>query len=66
MDNTDHHLLRAVEKDLTAHLAECALKSQMVWDELRHQRRILWGILVGIMTTLIGVVGVLLKAQLHL
>ena len=58
--------LREVEIDLASHLRECALKSEMVWDELRHQRRILWGILVGILTTLVAVVGVLMKAQLHL
>lgn len=72
MDNTDHHILRTVEKDLTAHLKECALKSEMVWKKLgeigveqRDQRRLLYGILAGVVAMLVSVVGYLATRGPH-
>jgi hypothetical protein len=62
----DDGRLRLVEISLASHLQGCEIKSQMVWDELKHQRRMLHGIFIGILTTLAGVCGVLIKVVMHL
>lgn len=58
--------LREVEIDLAGHLQECSVRGQMVWDELKSQRKLLWAIVAGIIATLMTVCGVLLKGHLHL
>lgn len=62
-----------VEKDLAAHLAECALQhrahtlaQKIVSDELRRLGNAVWGAFLGSFSVLILIVGLFLKNHLHL